>query len=95
MFHYVEPVPRPMYLVNGPMQPGVSISGLPHCTPGKCGGSRLQVHPNGKGEFKELLYHFHNGLKFQRNHFFRCHKTSNTQIWILWPQWLCLDTADP
>jgi hypothetical protein len=31
-----------------------SLPCLPHHAPAKCGGSRLQVHPEGKPELKEL-----------------------------------------
>jgi hypothetical protein len=46
-----------------------------------------------KATYMYVLHHFCNGLKLQ-NRFFGSHKTSNTQIWILWPLWLHVDTAD-
>jgi hypothetical protein len=68
---------------------------LPCHAPGKCGGNRLWVHPEGKHELKELwaqakgdiyMNCFCNKIEFQ-NQFFGCHKTSNAQIWIIWPLW--------
>jgi hypothetical protein len=40
------------------------------------------------------MYHFRDEIKSQ-NRVFGCHEASNTQIWILFPLWLCLDTANP
>jgi hypothetical protein len=37
-------------LANAPLY----SSCLPCCTPGKCGNNRLQAHPKGKHELKEL-----------------------------------------
>jgi Zn-finger protein len=61
----------------------------------------LRVHLEGTRKLKRLwaqmkrqrMYQFRDRMKLQ-NWFFGCHKTSNTQIWILCPLWLCLDTAN-
>ncbi len=91
---------------NGVWSP-LPLTCVPRRAPGKCGGNRLRAHPEGKRELKRLwaqnekatcsvyiyMYRFRDEIKSQ-NRFLGCHEASNTQIWILFPLWLCLDTAN-